>query len=69
MINLPTVPSFDAGSNPSKYWRLWKQDFEDYLEAKKCRNEKNNKTALFRHICEAELKKQLRTGDLRPSAD
>ncbi|GFS74142.1 hypothetical protein TNCV_969131 [Trichonephila clavipes] len=31
--NLPTIPAFEVGTNPSESWRLWKEDFEGYLEA------------------------------------
>ncbi|GFX67446.1 hypothetical protein TNCV_3463351 [Trichonephila clavipes] len=51
--------------NPSKSWRHWKEDFEDYLEALQYSEApEKTKTALFRHLSE-ELKKQLRTFDLK----
>lgn len=66
--NLPTIPPFDAGSNPSEAWRYWKEDFQDYLEALKYGNEsEKTKKALFRHVCGEELKKQLRTFELAPA--
>ncbi|GFY46025.1 reverse transcriptase domain-containing protein [Trichonephila inaurata madagascariensis] len=64
--NLPTIPAFEAGTNPSKSWRHWREDFEDYLEALRYSEvpEKTTKTALFRHLSGEELKKQLRAFDL-----
>ncbi|GFV78352.1 reverse transcriptase domain-containing protein [Trichonephila clavipes] len=54
--NLPTIPAFEAGTNPSKSWRHWKEDFEDYLEALRYSEAAEKiKTALFRHLC-GELK-------------
>ncbi|GFY57611.1 reverse transcriptase domain-containing protein [Trichonephila inaurata madagascariensis] len=54
--NLPTIPAFEAGTNPSESWRHWKEDFEDYLEALRCSEApEKTKTALFRHLC-GELK-------------
>lgn len=66
--NLPTIPPFDAGSNPSEAWRHWREDFEDYLEALKYSKEsEKTKTALFRHVCGDEIKKQLRAFDIQPA--
>ncbi|GFX84657.1 hypothetical protein TNCV_724641 [Trichonephila clavipes] len=47
--NLPTIPAFEAGTNPSESWRHWKEDFEDYLEALQYSEApEKTKTALFR---------------------
>lgn len=68
--NLPIIPPFEAGSNPSESWRHWRQDFEDYVEALRYSNEsEKTKTALFRHVCGDELKKQFRSFDLAPEAE
>lgn len=68
--NLPTLPPFDAGSNPSEAWRHWREDFEDYIQALKYSEEpETTKTALFRHMCGEELKKQYRSFDLKPAAE
>ncbi|GFV00908.1 uncharacterized protein TNCV_1387221 [Trichonephila clavipes] len=62
--NLPTIPAFEAGTNP----RHWKEDFEDYLEALRYSEApEKTKTALFRHLCREELKKQLQAFDLKPN--
>ncbi|KFM72400.1 hypothetical protein X975_12067, partial [Stegodyphus mimosarum] len=67
--NLPTLSPFDAGSNPSEAWRHWKEDLEDYIEALRYSQEsESTKTALFRHVCGDELKKQYRSFDLEPGA-
>ncbi|GFT07344.1 uncharacterized protein NPIL_492851 [Nephila pilipes] len=56
--NLPTIPAFEPGTNPSESWRHWKEDFEDYLEALRYSDApEKTKTALFRHLCGEELKK------------
>ncbi|GFR22748.1 reverse transcriptase domain-containing protein [Trichonephila clavata] len=66
--NLPTIPAFEPGTNPSESWRHWKEDFEDYLEAlQNSEAPEKTKTALFRHLCGEELKKQLRAFDLKPN--
>ncbi|GFU16658.1 retrovirus-related Pol polyprotein from transposon 17.6 [Nephila pilipes] len=66
--NLPTFPAFEAGTNPLESWRLWKEDFEDYLEALRySETPEKTKTALFLHLCGEELKKQLRAFDLKPN--
>ncbi|GFY79409.1 retrovirus-related Pol polyprotein from transposon 17.6 [Trichonephila inaurata madagascariensis] len=66
--NLPTIPAFKAGTNPSESWRHWKEDFEDYLEALRYSEApEKTKTALFRHLYGEELKKQLRVFDLKPN--
>lgn len=66
--SLPTISPFVTSTNPSEAWRFWKQDFEDYLEAIKYSDEgETTKTALFRHVCGEELKKQLRAFDLKPA--
>ncbi|GFX59105.1 reverse transcriptase domain-containing protein [Trichonephila clavipes] len=63
--NLPTIPAFEAGTNPSESWIQWK---EDYLEAVRYSEAPDKtKTALFRHLCGEELKKQLRAFDLKPN--
>ncbi|GFY52356.1 reverse transcriptase domain-containing protein [Trichonephila inaurata madagascariensis] len=63
--NLSTIPAFEAGTNPSESWRHWK---EDYLEALRYSEAlEKTKTALFRHLCGEELKKQLRAFDLKPN--
>ncbi|GFX57864.1 reverse transcriptase domain-containing protein [Trichonephila clavipes] len=62
--NIPTIPAFEAGMNPSESWRHWK---EDYLEALRYREAPEKKTALYRHLCGEELKKQLRAFDLKPN--
>ncbi|GFQ84811.1 reverse transcriptase domain-containing protein [Trichonephila clavata] len=55
--NLPTIPAFEPGTNPSESWRHWKEDLEDYLEALRYSEEsEKTKTALFRHLCGEELK-------------
>ncbi|GFR31277.1 reverse transcriptase domain-containing protein [Trichonephila clavata] len=61
--NLPTIPTFGAGTNPSESWTHWK---EDYLEAFQY-NEvpEKSKSALFRHLSGEELKKLLRAFDLK----
>ncbi|GFW68612.1 reverse transcriptase domain-containing protein [Trichonephila clavipes] len=66
--NLPTIPAFEAGTNPLEFWRYWKEEFEDYLEALRySETPEKTKTALFRHLCGEELKKQLRAFDLQPN--
>ncbi|GFQ71510.1 reverse transcriptase domain-containing protein [Trichonephila clavata] len=66
--NLPTIPAFEPGTNPSESGRHWKEDFEDYLEALRYSEApEKTKTALFRHLCGEELKKQLRAFDLKPN--
>ncbi|GFT61225.1 reverse transcriptase domain-containing protein [Trichonephila clavipes] len=66
--NLPTIPAFEAGTNPSESWRHRKKDFEDYLEALRYSEApEKTKTALFRHLCGEKLKKQLRVFDLKPN--
>ncbi|GFR02550.1 reverse transcriptase domain-containing protein [Trichonephila clavata] len=66
--NLPTIPAFQPGTNPSESWRHWKEDFEDYLEVLRYSEApEKTKTALFRHLCGEELKKQLRAFDLKPN--
>ncbi|GFR05221.1 reverse transcriptase domain-containing protein [Trichonephila clavata] len=66
--NLPTIPEFELGTNPSESWRHWKEDFEDYLEALQY-SEALGKTitALLRHLCGEELKKQLRAFERKPN--
>ncbi|GFR17355.1 uncharacterized protein TNCT_661121 [Trichonephila clavata] len=55
--NLPTIPAFESGTNPSESWRHWKEYFEDYLEAfRYSEAPEKTKTALFRHLCGEELK-------------
>ncbi|GFS56116.1 reverse transcriptase domain-containing protein [Trichonephila inaurata madagascariensis] len=64
--NLPMIPAFEAGTNPSESWRHWKEEFEDYLEALRYSEApEKTKTALFRHLCGEELKKQLQAFDLK----
>ncbi|GFW47027.1 reverse transcriptase domain-containing protein [Trichonephila clavipes] len=66
--NLPTIPTFEAGTNPSESWRHWKEDFEDYSEALRYSEAPEKaKTALFCHLCGEELKKQLPAFDLKPN--
>ncbi|GFU76589.1 reverse transcriptase domain-containing protein [Trichonephila clavipes] len=66
--NLPMIPGFEAGMNPSESWRHWKEDFEDYLEALQYSEAtEKRKTALFHHLCGEELKKHLRPFNLKPS--
>ncbi|GFR30011.1 hypothetical protein TNCT_26731 [Trichonephila clavata] len=56
--NLPTIPAFEAGTNPSESWRYWKKDFEDYLEALRYSEApEKTKTTLCRHLSGEELKK------------
>ncbi|GFY48753.1 reverse transcriptase domain-containing protein [Trichonephila inaurata madagascariensis] len=66
--NLPIIPAFEAGTNPSESWRHWKEDLEDYLKALRySETPEKTKSALFRYLCEEELKKQLRAFDLKPN--
>ncbi|GFV44932.1 reverse transcriptase domain-containing protein [Trichonephila clavipes] len=66
--NLPTIPTIEVGTNPSKSWRHWKEDFEDYLEALRYSEAPEEiKAALFCHLCREELKKQLQAFDLKPN--
>ncbi|GFR03747.1 retrovirus-related Pol polyprotein from transposon 17.6 [Trichonephila clavata] len=66
--DLPTIPAFEPGTNPSESWRHRKEGLEDYLEALRYSEApEKTKTALFRHLCGEELKKQLRAFDLKPN--
>ncbi|GFY49907.1 retrovirus-related Pol polyprotein from transposon 17.6 [Trichonephila inaurata madagascariensis] len=58
------IPAFKVGTNPSESWRQWKEDLEAlrYSEAPE-----EIKTALFRHLCGEELKKQTTAFDLKPN--
>ncbi|GFW20579.1 reverse transcriptase domain-containing protein [Trichonephila clavipes] len=60
--------TFEAGTNPSESWKHWKEDFDDYLEALRYSEApEKTKTALFRHLCGGDLKKQLRAFDIKPN--
>ncbi|GFY52796.1 hypothetical protein TNIN_498661 [Trichonephila inaurata madagascariensis] len=50
--------TFEEATNLSESWKHWKEDFENYLEALRYSEEPvKTKSALFRHLCEEELKK------------
>ena len=67
--NIQQVNEFESGANPAEAWRLWREDFEDYiLAAFYGEKSEGTKLALFRHVCGNELKTQYRTYNFQPVA-
>ncbi|GBM65060.1 hypothetical protein AVEN_86713-1 [Araneus ventricosus] len=68
-MNIQTIRQFESGRNPAEAWKLWKQDFADFLKAAGYATQsEKTKTAVFRHVCGDELKTQYRSLDIKPKA-